>query len=529
MKRILVSDPISEIGLRRLREAEDVELDVKTDLTPDELIAIIGEYDGLLVRSQTKVTKEIMDAATKLQVIGRAGVGVDNIDVNAATERGIVVINAPDGNTISTAEHSFAMLISMARWIPQAHQDLKQGIWNRKKYVGVELNRKNLGIIGMGRIGSEVAKRAKAFNMKVIAFDPYITKERAEQLGVTLGTVQDVVKQADFITVHTPMTKETKYLIDDEEFAMMKPGVRIINCARGGIIRETALLKALNEGIVAAAALDVYEQEPPLENPLTAHPNLVTTPHLGASTEEAQLNVAIDVAEEVYNKLTDQPFRNAVNMPSLSLETLNHVRPYIKLAEKLGILVANVILGPIEKVEISFSGDIAEKEIDILTRTVLKGILSQHLGTVGEVNDVNAPILAKGRGIDVVESRSSKTHGFTNLMTVKVKTNQDDKYLAGTLLNGYGARIVNFNGFTVDLIPDGHLIIMEHNDQPGIIGKFGTILGNANVNIATMQVGRNELGGKAIAFMGVDKEVEEGNIDLLKQIENVQNIFQVEL
>ena len=529
MKKILVSDPISEIGLRKLREADDIELDLKTDLTPDQLVEIIGEYDGLLVRSQTKVTKEIMEAATNLQVIGRAGVGVDNIDVKAATERGIVVINAPDGNTISTAEHSFAMLIAMARWIPQAHQDLKQGVWNRKKYVGVELNRKTLGIIGMGRIGSEVAKRAKAFNMKIVAFDPYITKERAEQLGVTLGTVHDVVKQADFITVHTPMTKETKYLIDDEEFAMMKPGVRLINCARGGIIREEALLKALNEGIVAAAALDVYEQEPPLENPLTAHPHVVTTPHLGASTEEAQLNVAIDVAEEVYNKLTDQPFRNAVNMPSLSLEVLNHVRPYIKLAEKLGIIVANVVLGPIEKVEISFSGDIAEKEIDILTRTVLKGILSQHLGSVGEVNDVNAPILAKGRGIDVVESRSSKTHGFTNLMTVKVKTNQDEKYVAGTLLNGYGARIVNFNGFTVDLIPEGHLIIMDHIDQPGIIGQMGTILGNANTNIATMQVGRNELGGKAIAFMGVDKEVQEETIDLLKQVENVQNIYQVEL
>ncbi|TCS82551.1 phosphoglycerate dehydrogenase [Tepidibacillus fermentans] len=529
MKKILVSDPISEIGLKKLREAEDIELDIKTDLSPEELKNIIGEYDGLLVRSQTKVTKEIIDAATKLQVIGRAGVGVDNIDVKAATERGIVVINAPDGNTISTAEHSFAMLIAMARWIPQAHQDLKQGIWNRKKYVGVELNRKTLGIIGMGRIGSEVAKRAKAFNMKVIAYDPYITKERADKLGVTLGTVEDVVKQADFITVHTPLTKETKYLIDDKEFAMMKKGVRIINCARGGIIREEALLRALNDGTVAAAALDVYEQEPPMENPLIAHPHLVTTPHLGASTEEAQLNVAIDVAEEVYNKLTDQPFRNAVNMPSLSLEILNHVRPYIQLAEKLGILVANVVFGAIEKVEISFSGDIAEKEIDILTRTVLKGILSQHLGSVGEVNDVNAPVLAKGRGIDVVESRSSKTHGFTNLMTVKVKTNQDEKYLSGTLLNGYGARIVNFNGYTVDLIPEGHIIIMEHFDQPGIIGKMGTILGNANINIATMQVGRNELGGKAIAFLGVDKEVGEDTIEQLKQVENVQNVYQVEL
>lgn len=529
MFKILVSDPISEEGLKRLIDAEDIDLDIKTDLKPDELKQIIGQYDGLLVRSQTKVTREIMEAATQLRVIGRAGVGVDNIDINAATERGMVVINAPDGNTTSTAEHSFAMLMSMARWIPQAHQDLKQGIWNRKKYVGVELNRKVLGIIGMGRIGSEVAKRAKAFNMKVVAYDPFITEERANQIGVTLGTVEEVIQQADFITVHTPLTKETKYIIDEKEFAKMKKGVRIINCARGGIIREEALLKALNDRIVAAAALDVYEEEPPQESPLVNHPNVVTTPHLGASTEEAQLNVAIDVAEELYHFLKNEPFRNAVNLPALSSETLNHVKPYIYLAEKLGILAANIILGPIEKIEIQFAGDLAEKEIDILTRTVQKGILSQHLGSVGVVNDVNAPILAKGRGISVVESRSSKSHGFTNLITVKVKTNHEEKYISGTVLNGYGARVVNLNGFTVDLIPTGNLLIMEHIDQPGIIGKVGSALGNANINIATMQVGRNEVGGRAVAFLGVDQAAEEYVLEELKKIDGIQNMFQVEL
>lgn len=529
MLKILVSDPISEIGLRKLKEAKDIEIDVKTDLSEEELHRIIGDYQGLLVRSQTKVTEELLDAAIQLKVIGRAGVGVDNINVSAATERGIAVINAPDGNTISTAEYSFASLISMARWVPQAHSDLKQGIWNRKKYMGVELNRKVLGIVGVGRIGTEITKRAKAFNMKVVGYDPYINEDRARQIGLELGTLKDVIKQADFITIHTPLTKETKYLIDDEEFNMMKKGVRIINCARGGIIREEALLRALNAGIVAGAALDVYEEEPPNENPLITHPRVVTTPHLGASTEEAQLNVAIDVAEEVYNYLIDKPFKNTINLPSLSVDTLNHVRPFLQLAEKLGILVANIILGAIEKIEIEFAGDIADQEIDILTRTVQKGILSQHLGGLGVVNDVNAPFLAKERGIEVIESRTSKSHGFTNLMTVKVNTSHDEKYISGTLLNGYGIRVVNLNGFTVDLIPQDNLIIIEHIDQPGIIGKLGSILGDAKVNIATMQVGRNDVGGKAIAILGVDNIVEEVVLDDLRQINGIQNIFKVEL
>lgn len=530
MKKILVSDPISDIGLKKLLEADDIQLDIKTDLKQEELIKIIGEYDGLLVRSQTTVSKDVLEAAKLLKVIGRAGVGVDNIDTKAATELGIVVINAPDGNTISTAEHSFAMLMSMARWIPQAHQDLKNGIWNRKKYVGVELNGKTLGIIGLGRIGSEVAKRAQAFNMEIIGFDPFITEERARQLGITLGTVEEVVKQADFITVHTPLTKETTNIIDFKEFALMKKGVRIINCARGGIIREEALLKAIEDGIVDAAAIDVYMEEPPKEdNALVNHPKVVTTPHLGASTIEAQLNVAIDVAEEVYNYLKDEPFKNAVNLPSISGEILEHVRPYIQLAEKLGKLIANTIIGAIEKIEILYAGDIIDKEIDILTRTVLKGVLSQHLGAVGMVNDVNAPIIAKGRGIEFVDSRTSKSHGYTNLITVKVKTKKEEKYVSGTLLNSYGPRVVHLNGFAVDFNPVGNLLLMEHTDQPGIIGEIGTLLGSEKVNIATMQVGRNELGGKAVAFIMVDNLVEDKVLEKIRQIKGVKNIYQVEV
>lgn len=528
MQKILISDPISKDGLKKLLEADDIQLDIKTDLTPEELKDIIGEYHGLLVRSQTKVTEDIINNAKNLKVIGRAGVGVDNIDIKAATQRGIAVINAPDGNTISTTEHSFAMIMAMARWIPQSHCDLKQGVWNRKKYLGVEVNNKVLGIIGMGRIGSAIAKRAKAFNMEVYAYDPFTTEESAEKIGIKLTNLQELLEQSDFITIHTPLTKDTKYLIGEKEFQLMKKGVRIVNCARGGIIKEEALMEALKDGIVEVAALDVYENEPPLDSPLLALPNVITTPHLGASTKEAQLNVAIDVAQEVYNYLMDEPFKNAINMPSLSSEILHHVKPFIALTEKLGVFISNIISGAIEKIEISYSGDIVEGEMDLLTRNVLKGVLRKHLG-FSEVNDVNASILAKGRNIEVVEMRSSKTHGFTNLITVKLITDKEEKSIAGTLLNGYGPRFVNYNGFTVDMIPEGHLIITDHVDTPGIIGKFGTILGDANINIGNMQVGRDRDSGNAIAILGVDREVEPSVLEKLNQVKDINNTYYVEL
>ncbi len=530
MYKILVSDPISDIGLKTLMEAKDVQLDIKTDLTKEDLLAVIGEYDGLLVRSQTTVSRDVIAAARNLKVIGRAGVGVDNIDIKAATELGVVVINAPDGNTISTAEHSFAMLASMARWIPQADKDLKNGDWNRKKYVGVELNNKVLGVIGLGRIGSEVISRAKAFNMDVIGYDPFVTEERAKQLGIKTGTVEDVVKNADFITIHTPLTKDTKYIIDDEEFAVMKKGMRIVNCARGGVIREEALLKAIEDGIVAAAAIDVYEEEPPAaDNALVNHPKVISTPHLGASTAEAQLNVAIDVAAEAYNFLKGVPFKNAINLPSIPADILAHVQPYLELAEKLGKLITNTLTAAIERIEIIYAGDIVDKEVDTLTRTVLKGILSEHIGSAGMVNDVNAPTLAKGRGIEYIDSRSSKSKGYTNLITVKVKTAKEEKEVSGTILNGYGPRIVNVDGFTVDFKLTGNLLMMEHTDQPGIIGDIGKVLGEAGINIATMQVGRNEVGGKAVAFLMIDNLADESVLEEIKELKGVSNIYQVEL
>ena len=528
MKKILVSDIISEKGLKSLLENKDLQVDIKTDLNPHELMDIIGDYHGLLVRSQTKVTKDLIKAAKNLLVIGRAGVGIDNIDIKTATEHGIAVINAPDGNTIAATELSFAMIMSMARWLPQAHNDLKQGHWNRKKYVGVELNNKILGIIGIGRIGAGVAKRAKAFNMDVIAYDPFITEEQAEKIGIRTGTVEEVIQEADFITFHTPLTKETKYMIDDREFQLMKKGVRIINCARGGIIKEEALIRALDQGIVDAAAIDVYENEPPIDSPLLKHPKVITTPHLGASTKEAQLNVAIDVAKEVSNYLSGIPFKNAINMPSLPSDILKHVRPFIPLAEKLGAFISNIISGAIKKIEITYSGNIAEQEIDYLTRNIIKGILRQHMG-IAEVNDINAGIMAKNRNIEVVDIRSSKTHGFTNLISVKLTTNKEEKYVSGTLLNGYGPRFVNFNGSTIDITPEGHLIITDHIDQPGIIGQFGSILGKNHINIGNMQVGRNKVTGTAIGVFGVDKEIDASILNELAQVKNVINTYYMEL
>jgi D-3-phosphoglycerate dehydrogenase len=361
MFKVLVTDPISDLGLQQLNEADDVVVDKKTGLKEDELAAIIGDYDALLVRSQTKVTDRIMEAGKKLKVIGRAGVGVDNIDLEAATKRGIVVINAPDGNTIATCELTFAMMMSTARQIPQAYKKTVSGEWDRKSFVGVELRAKVLGIIGMGRIGSEVAKRAKVFGMEVIGYDPFLTQDRAEKMGVKLGSVNEIAKQADFITVHTPLTPETRHIIGKAQFAMMKKGVRIINCARGGIVDEVALVDAINQGIVAGAAFDVYEEEPPAaDHPFLNHPQIIVTPHLGASTIEAQENVAIDVSEEVLHILRNEPFKNAVNMPPVPANVLSVLQPYFHLGEKLGRFVGKLTESAVEEIIVNYAGDLSE-------------------------------------------------------------------------------------------------------------------------------------------------------------------------
>jgi D-3-phosphoglycerate dehydrogenase / 2-oxoglutarate reductase len=527
MYKILITDPLSEHGIQQLLDAPDVEVVRQTNLSPTDLLSVIGDYDALLVRSQTQVTAEVLAAGKKLKVVGRAGVGVDNIDINAATEAGVVVINAPDGNTISTAEHSFAMLMAVARNIPQAHKKLTDGTWDRKSFQGVELNNKVLGIIGLGRIGTEVAKRAKAFGMTVLAYDPFLTEERAKKLGVTHATIDDICRQADFITVHTPLTKETRHIISSREFMKMKDGVRIINCARGGIIDEKALYEAILTGKVAGAALDVFEVEPPVDNPLIGLPQVVVTPHLGASTQEAQENVAVDVSAEILKVLRGEPFKNAVNLPSIPAHVMERLQPYFTLGEKLGNFLAQVTVGSIQEIAITYSGELADVDTAPLTRTVLRGVLSFRLGE--EVNYVNAPLLAKVRDITVTEKKSAHNRGFTNLLTVTLKTTQQTRTVAGTRLNGYGARIVKIDDFAIDVAPEGYLLYIHHNDRPGVIGRVGSILGSNDVNIATMQVGRRDIGGDAIMMLSVDKPVSAELLDSMGELPEVKSVTQIEL
>ena len=525
--RVLVSDPISEQGLGALNESPNVELDIRTDLSPEQLTEIIGNYDALLVRSQTKVTAEIIAAGKNLRAIGRAGVGVDNIDVAAATRHGVVVINAPDGNTMSTCEHTFAMLMAMARKIPQAHGKLKNGTWDRKSFVGVELNKKTLGVLGFGRIGTEVAKRAKAFNMKVLAYDPFLTRERAEAVGVTMATVDEIVEASDFITVHTPLTKDTKHLLSHDQFARMKDGVRLLNCARGGIIDEAALVAALESGKVAAAALDVFEEEPPLDNPLLKFDNVVVTPHLGASTQEAQINVAIDVAYELLNILEGRAFKNAVNLPSLSGEAMKQVGPYLLLAERLGTLVATLAGDPVRKIEVTYTGHLAEGQTDPLTRSVLKGLLTHYHGE--EVNFVNAPFLAEQYRVQVEEIKSSRHAVYANLLQVKLISESKSISVAGTLINEIvGPRIVLIDDFKVDLEPEGHLLLVKNMDRPGMIGQIGTLLGQAAINIGSMKVGsRNE--GEALMVLAVDKSPNEDTMAIIEKIDGIMEVKDVVL
>ncbi|MFC4302746.1 phosphoglycerate dehydrogenase [Cohnella boryungensis] len=529
MFKVLVSDPISDLGISLLVEASDISIDKKTGLSEDELVAIIGEYDALLVRSQTRVTERIMNAGNQLKVIGRAGVGVDNIDLDAATKRGIIVINAPDGNTITTCEHTFAMMMALARHIPQAYAKTVGGVWDRKSFVGVELRNKVLGVLGMGRIGSEVAARAKAFGMDVLGYDPFLTEERAEKMGVRKASVEDIIAEADFITVHTPLTPETRHMIGKEQFAVIKKGVRIVNCARGGIIDELALVEAIDAGQVAGAAFDVFEEEPPAaDHPFLTHPKIIVTPHLGASTVEAQENVAIDVSEQLLHILRNEPFKNAVNMPPVAADVLNKLEPYFQLGKKLGSFAAQIAEGPVMEIGVTYAGDLADVDTQPLTRRVVEGVLAHHLGS-DQVNVVNAMHLAKNRGVNIVVTKSQATKGFTNQISVQLRTDKEERLVAGTLLNGFGPRITQVDKFPVDVEPQGHILLISHHDKPGIIGRVGTLLGTSEINIASMQVGRKIVGGAAIMVLGVDKAVTKQVIGELTALPDLNNAKEVHL
>lgn len=525
--RVLIADPLNEDGIYPLRQAEQIQVDLRTDLTPDGLLDIIDQYDALLVRSQTKVTKEVIEKGTKLQVIARAGVGVDNIDIDAATEYGVVVVNAPNGNMNAAAEHTMAMMMALARNIPQAFHALKNNVWDRSSYMGVELKNKTLGIIGLGRIGAEVAHRAKGQRMHVIAFDPFLTEKQAETMGIRQGTFEEVIEQADFLTVHTPLMKETRNIINADVFTKMKREAFLMNCARGGIVEEDALYDALKANEIAGAAIDVFVQEPALDHPILTLPNVIATPHLGASTVEAQENVAIDVSEDVVRIFTGKPPRNPVNIPSVPEETMQEVAPYIELANKLGEFLARVQTEAIEEMHIRYAGEVASFDVAPLTRNVIKGYLNRHLAN--RVNDVNAGYVAEKKGVTVHEHKTAKPKGFTNLVTVEVRTSSGVRSVEGTLLNGLGARIVKVDDYKVDVIPEGHLVMVHHKDQPGAIGKVGTLLAKNDINIATMQVGRQELGGEAIMILTVDKPLDDASLEAAKQVEHIYRVTAIDL
>ncbi len=523
--KILVSDPISDKGVELLKGNPAFQVDKKTGLKEDELCAIIGEYEALVVRSQTKVTKKVLDAAQKLKIIGRAGVGVDNVDVEAATRRGIIVMNTPGGNTISTAEHAFSMMMAMARKIPQAHASMKAGKWDRKSFEGTELHNKTLGVVGMGRIGSEVAKRAVAFGMRVLAYDPFLSPSRAKALQVEVVELEQIWRAADFITVHVPVTEQTKGMINKDTIALMKKGVRLVNCARGGIIVEADLLEAIKAGQVAAAALDVYEKEPPTGNPLLELDNVVFTPHLGASTQEAQESVGTEIAEQIAEALSGGTIRNAVNMPSFDAKVLAALQPYIAFGEKLGRFLAQIGPRRAERLCVEFCGKAGELETGPITRAVLKGFLESAEG--GDVNYVNAPSIAQQLGLHTEEIKSTDPIDYAELINVSVVADSQKASASGTF---YGSpnnpRIVRINDMPVEAVPTGVLFIMRNQDRPGVVGWIGTVMGKHGVNIASMSLGRDKQGGTALVVLNLDSAP---SLEALAEIRKDKDIVDVKI
>ena len=520
--KILVSDPLSEEGLKILRAEKSLEVDVRAKMPVDQLKSIIKKYDALIVRSGTNVTADIIASADKLRVIGRAGVGLDNVDVKAASKRGIMVVNAPAGNTISTAEHTMSMILALSRNIPQACISMREGKWERKALMGVELYGKTLGIIGLGRIGAEVTKRALSFNMRVIAYDPFLSEQKAKKLEIELSDLKAIFKEADYITVHASLTDSTRHIIGRSAFKRMKRGVRIINCARGGIVDEKALLDALNSGKVAGAALDVFEKEPLGDSPLANHPKVVTTPHLGASTEEAQVNVAIDIAETVRDALLGRGIKNAVNVPSVDAEVLKVLEPYLRLAEKIGSMQAQLAAGRINTVKVKYIGDITDHNTSAITLALVKGVLTPVLRET--VNYVNALLIARERDIQIVESKTREVMDFANAIVVTVETNKSKNSIMGTLFTRVNPRIIRINDYHVDLVPEGYTLFIKNKDLPGVVGEVGSILGKGGINIAGMTFGRKKRGGDAISMLNIDSAPSEKTLDRLAKAVNIKAV-----
>ena len=519
MPKVLISDKMDPRAAEIFRE-RGVEVDEITGLSPEELMKIIGEYDGLAIRSSTTVTPEILNAATNLKVVGRAGIGVDNVDIPAASAKGVVVMNTPFGNSITTAEHAVAMMFALARQLPEADASTQAGKWEKSRFMGVELTSKTLGLIGAGNIGSIVAERAIGLRMKVVAFDPFLTAERAVEMGVEKVTLDELLERADFITLHTPLTDQTRNILSAEALAKTKPGVRIVNCARGGLIDEAALKEALESGHVAGAALDVFAQEPAKENPLFGTPNLICTPHLGASTSEAQVNVAIQVAEQMSDYLVNGGVSNALNMPSLSAEQAPKLRPYMDLATQLGSLVGQLVGDQIKGVAVEVEGAAAELDQKPITAAVLAGLMSAYSDSV---NMVNAPYLAKERGLDVREVRHDREGDYHTLVRVSVTTDEGEKSVAGTLFGSSGPRLVEMFGIKVEADMEGDMLYIVNRDQPGFIGRVGSTLGEAGVNIGTFHLGRraDAPGGDAVLLLSIDSPVGE---PILWEICNLEGV-----
>jgi len=519
MMKVLVSDSLSDKGVAILEEAHGIGVDVNTGLTPEELKGIIGQYHGLIIRSATKVTGEIIEAAHNLKVIGRAGIGLDNVDIPAASKRGIVVMNTPEGNTITTAEHTVALMMALSRNIPQATASLKAGKWEKKKLEGRELFNKTLGLIGAGHIGRIVAERAKGLRMKVIVYDPYIKPDVIEKLDLEPVSFDELLARSDYITIHTPRTEETKNMINKNTIGKMKKKAMVINCARGGIVNEEDLYEALSSGQLGGAALDVFSKEPPGEIRLMGLPNFVCTPHLGASTVEAQENVAVDIAEQVVAYLLHGTVKNAVNVPSLSVELMTLLRPYALLAEKMGSLQSQLIDSGIEEVQINYSGKVSEYDVKPLTAALLKGLLTPILKD--DVNFVNAPYIASARGIKIVESKTATSEDFSSLIMCRVKSMEGENIVSGTIFGKTLLRILRINNFYLEAIPEGNILLIRNQDVPGVIGGITSRLGVHKVNIGRMQVGQEKEHKQNVIFLTTDGAVSDALLEEIRGLENV--------
>jgi len=523
---VLVSDSLAPEGLKILESVGGVEVVNRPGLSPGELLEAIADVDALVIRSGTKVTQEVIDAAKNLKVIGRAGIGVDNVDVGAATKRGIVVMNTPGGNTVTTAEHAIALMVSLARHIPQATASMKAGKWEKKSLTGRELYHCNLGVLGLGNIGRIVADRGRGLGMKVLAHDPFLSEAAAAKLDFELVSFNDLIERADIITVHVPKNKDTLGLLGAEEFAKVKRGVLVINAARGGIVDEAALLAALESGQVGGAALDVFvEEPPPAGHPLVAHDRVICTPHLGAATDQAQVNVAIAVAEQVRDYLIHDIVGNAVNVPSISRELYEQIRPYIVLGEKLGRFQGQICEGAIEQIEIEYSGEAAELNVGPITLAVLKGLLEP---VTDQVNMVNAPVLAQQHGIKVVESKTSRTENFASAIMTRV-TGCENRDIRGAVFHGGQPRIVRIDDFMLEAIPEGPTLFILNHDEPGVVGTVGTALGEAGINISRMQLALQPERGQAAMLVNIDHFPDADTLERLRRIPNMISVQIVDL